>query len=195
MENASHTVREGLRGIVFFTGIIWAAFLLTLVFPSLDSFGVAPRTLIGLVGIPVAPFLHANLYHLLGNTIPLFILLALLAGSKARSFEIVIDVVLLGGLLLWVFGRPANHIGASGLIFGLITFLMLSGVMEKRIVPMIVAVVVGFLYGGTLLWGILPYFGSQSSWDGHLCGAIAGGIVAYGLTRELWPQEAPARTE
>ena len=92
MENASHTVREELCGIVFF--IIWAAFLLTLVFPSLDSFGVAPRTLIGLVGIPIAPFLHTNLHHLLGNTIPLFILLALLAGSKARSFEIVIEVPL-----------------------------------------------------------------------------------------------------
>jgi membrane associated rhomboid family serine protease len=195
MQNASHTVREELHGILIFIGVIWAVFLLSCAFPAIDSFGVVPRTLIGLVGIPAAPFLHANLHHILGNTIPLFILLALLAGSKARSWEIVIEVALLGGLLLWVFGRTADHIGASGLILGLIAFLMLSGVLEKRVVPMIVAVVVGFLYGGTLLWGVLPSFGSQMSWDGHLCGAIAGGIVAYGLTKQSRPNEASAKDE
>ena len=199
MNNASHTIREELHGILIFIGVIWAVFLLSLAIPSLDSFGVVPRTLLGLVGIPAAPFLHANLHHILGNTIPLFILLALLAGSKARSWEIVIEVALLGGLLLWVFGRArhgrTDHIGASGLIFGLITFLMLSGFLERRAVPMIVAVLVGFLYGGTLLWGVLPSFGSQMSWDGHLCGAIAGGIVAYGLTRKSPPNHASAKED
>jgi membrane associated rhomboid family serine protease len=191
MANASHTIRDELHGIAIFIGFIWAVFLLSLVFPSLDSFGIVPRTLRGVVGIAAAPFLHVDFHHLLSNTVPLFILLALLAGSKARSFEIVIDVIVLGGLLLWVFGRRADHIGASGLIFGLIAFLMLSGVLEKRVVPMIIAVVVGFLYGGTLIWGIMPTFGSQMSWDGHLCGAIAGGVVAYGLTRESKPRETP----
>ena len=184
MQNASHTIREELYGIVAFIGIIWAVFLLTCAVPSLDSYGVVPRTFVGLVGIPAMVFLHADLHHLLVNTIPLLILLVLLAGSKARSWEIVIDVTLLGGLLLWLAGRPAIHIGASGLIFGLIAFLILSGFLEKRIVPLIVSLVVGFLYGGTLLWGILPRIGSHISWDGHLCGAIAGGIVAYALTRE-----------
>jgi membrane associated rhomboid family serine protease len=192
MHNASHTVREELRGILIFIGVIWAVFLLSIAIPSLNSYGVVPRSPIGLVGIPAAPFLHANLRHIMGNTIPLFILLALLAGSKARSWEIVVEVVLLAGLLLWVFGRSADHIGASGLIFGLIAFLMLSGFLEKRAVPLLVAVVVGFLYGGTLLWGVLPSFDSQMSWDGHLCGAIAGGIVAYGLTKQSRPSDAPA---
>ena len=194
MTSASHTVRDELHGVAIFIAVIWAAFLLSLVFPSLNSFGVVPRTLRGLVGIAAAPFLHADFHHLLGNTVPLFILLALLAGSKARSFEIVIDVIVLGGLLLWVFGRGADHIGASGLIFGLITFLMLSGFLEKRVVPMMIAVFVGFLYGGTLIWGIMPSFGSQMSWDGHLCGAVAGGIVAYVLTHESKP-ETPAAKE
>ena len=194
MTSASHTVRDELHGVAIFIAVIWAAFLLSLVFPSLNSFGVVPRTLRGLVGIAAAPFLHADFHHLLGNTVPLFILLALLAGSKARSFEIVIDVIVLGGLLLWVFGLGAYHIGASGLIFGLITFLMLSGFLEKRVVPMMIAVFVGFLYGGTLIWGIMPSFGSQMSWDGHLCGAVAGGIVAYVLTHESKP-ETPAAKE
>jgi membrane associated rhomboid family serine protease len=193
MANASHTVAEELHGIVLFVGSIWAVFLLTFVFPSLDSLGIVPRTLAGLVGIVAAPFLHANAHHLFSNTIPLVVLLTLLAGSKARSWEIVAGVAVLGGLLLWTFGRSATHIGASGLIFGLIAFLIISGIMEKRIVPLIVTVVVGFLYGGTLLWGILPQFGSQTSWDGHLCGAIAGGMVAYALAREPTPGETPAK--
>jgi membrane associated rhomboid family serine protease len=142
---------------------------------------------LGLIGIPAAPFLHADLHHIVSNTVPLFILLALLAGSKARSWEIVADVVILGGVLLWLFGRHATHIGASGLIFGLIAFLILSGFLERRLVPLAVAVLVGFVYGGTLISGVLPRLGSHVSWDGHLCGAIAGGIVAYALTRESKP--------
>ena len=193
MQNASHTVREELWDIVIFIGVIWAVFFESLLFPSLDSFGVVPRKLIGLVGIPAAPFLHARFFHLLGNTVPLFFLLALLAGSKARSFEIVIEIILLGGLVLWFFGRTGDHIGASGLIFGLIAFLILSGFLEKRVVPMIVAVVVGFSYGGTLLFGVLPTVGPQISWDGHLCSAIAGGIVAYDLTRDSRPREAAGK--
>jgi membrane associated rhomboid family serine protease len=191
MANASHTIREELRGIAIFICVIWAVFLVSRVFPSIDTLGIVPRTFLGLIGIATAPFLHANFQHLLGNTVPLFILLALLAGSKARSFEIVIEVILLGGLLLWIFGRTADHIGASGLIFGLIVFLMLAGVLERRPVPMIVAVIVGFLYGGTLFWAVMPSFGSQMSWDGHLCSAVAGGLVAYGLTRESKPNETP----
>lgn len=183
MKSASHTIREELHGILAFLGVIWAVFLLSLAFPSLDSFGVVPRTLGGLVGILAMPFLHANLQHILGNTVALFVLLALLAGSKARSWEIVVEVVLLGGLLLWIFGRPAIHIGASGLVFGLVAFLIVAGFLERRVVPLLVSLVVGFLYGGTLLWGILPRIGSHISWDGHLCGAVAGCVVAYALTK------------
>jgi membrane associated rhomboid family serine protease len=184
MQNALHTIKGEFHGVLLFVGTIWAVFLVSLPFPSLDSWGVVPRTLVGLVGIPAMPFLHANLHHILSNTIPLLVLLSLLAGSKARFWEIVTEVVLLGGLLLWLCGRPATHIGASGLIFGLIAFLIVSGFLEKRIVPMVIAVVVGFLYGGSLLSGIVPWVGPNISWDGHLCGVIAGGAVAYALTKE-----------
>ena len=179
-----HTIREELNGVFVFVGVIWCVFFLGFVAPfNLDSFGVTPRTLVGLIGIPALPFLHANLAHLLSNTIPLTVLLLLLAGSRAKSWAIVIDIVLLGGVLLWLFGRQATHVGASGLIYGLIAFLIVSGFLEKRIVPLVISVAVGFLYGGTLLWGILPRLGSQLSWDGHLFGAIAGWIIAYLLTK------------
>ena len=138
------------------------------------------------------PFLHADLHHILGNTFPLIVLLALLAGSRARSWEVVLDIVLLGGFLLWLCGRPAIHIGASGLIFGLMAFLILSGLLERRLVPLAVAILVGFLYGGALISGVLPRFGSSISWDGHLCSFVAGGVVAYALTRQRErPSEGP----
>ena len=99
-------------------------------------------------------------------------------------------------MLLWTFGRPAVHIGASGLISGLTAFLILSGFLEQRIIPLLIALLVGFLYGGSLALGVIPRVGSQISWDGHLCGAIAGGVVAYALTRgSRRPFYAPAVRE
>ena len=190
MANASHTIREEIRSVIVFIGLIWAVFLVSLVFPGLDQFGVIPRKLCGLVGIAAMPFLHGNLGHILSNTVPLFILLVLLAGSRAESWEVVVIISVLGGLLLWLFGRPAVHIGASGLISGLIAFLILSGLLELRIVPFLTTLLVGFLYGGSLVLGILPRLGSDVSWDGHLCGAIAGGLVAYALTRRSRAQES-----
>lgn len=181
--NAARSIREELHGVLLFVGIVWAVFALSLAIPGIDKYGVVPRTLVGLVGIPAMPFLHANWAHILGNTVPLVVLLSLLAGSRARSWRIVAGVVLLGGLLLWTFGRSANHIGASGLIFGLISFLIVAGFLERRLVPLAISLLVGFLYGGTLLWGIIPRFGSQVSWDGHLAGAVAGAAVAFALTR------------
>ncbi len=165
----THTVREELRGVLVFVGVVWCVFVVGLVLPfSINALGVTPRSLFGLVGIPLMPFLHADLNHLLSNTIPLTVLLLLLAGSKANSWSIVAFIILLSGSMLWLFGRPATHVGASGLIFGLIAFLLVSGILERRIVPLLIAIVVGFLYGGTLLTGIIPDLGSHISWEGHL---------------------------
>lgn len=192
MALSSHTVREELRGALVFVGAIWTVSLLGWVFPALEQFGVVPRTLRGLPGILGMPFLHANLHHLVSNTVPLVVLLILLAGSRAASWQVVVDIVLLGGALLWIFGRTAVHIGASGLISGLTVFLMLAGLMEQRMMALLVALLVGFLYGGSLVLGVVPRFGSTLSWDGHLCGAVAGGIVAYVLTRPS--AQHPVRT-
>jgi membrane associated rhomboid family serine protease len=179
-----HTVREELRGVLVFVGLVWCVFVVGLVLPlDINSLGVTPRSLIGLVGIPLMPFLHASWGHLLSNTVPLTVLLLLLAGSRAKSAAIAVYLVLFGGSLLWLFGRPATHVGASGLVYGLIAFLLVSGLLERRLVPLVISVVVGFLYGGTLLSGILPDLGSHISWEGHLLGAMAGGVVAGMLTR------------
>ncbi|MCA9149812.1 MAG: rhomboid family intramembrane serine protease [Planctomycetales bacterium] len=175
-----HRVGEELTGVVVFIAAIWGVFLLEYVTP-IDAWGLVPRRVTGLVGIVTMTFLHGGWGHLLGNTVPLFVLLTLLAGSRERSWLVTLLIIVIGGSLLWVFGRTANHQGASLLIFGLITFLISSGAyFERRPATVLTALVVGLLYGTTLLFGVLPKFGtaSQVSWDGHLCGAIAGVIVA-----------------
>jgi membrane associated rhomboid family serine protease len=174
-------VPDELGGIAAFIGVIWGVFVVSRFIPTLNCYGVVPRTPRGLTGIPAMPFLHRDLHHILSNTVPLFVLLAVLAGSCAQSWQAVVEIVLLGGFLLWLFGRPAIHIGASGLVFGLIAFLIVSGFRGGRIIPLAIALVVGFVYGGTLLSGVLPRLKSHISWEGHLCCAVAGGIVAYAL--------------
>jgi membrane associated rhomboid family serine protease len=186
--SVQHTIKDELTGVLIFVGAMWVVFLLNWVLPvDLNGYGITPRTWSGLIGIPASPFLHLNLRHIVSNTVPLLVLLILLAGSKANSWGIVIAIILVSGGLLWLVGRNATHIGASGLVFGLVAFLIVSGFLEGRIVPLLIALVVGFLYGGTLLSGVVPRMHSSMSWDGHLCGAIAGGLIAYVLTRSPTP--------
>lgn len=183
-----HRVQDEVKGIMAFIAVIWLVFLVSLVSPvNLLAYGVIPRTAWGLVGIVASPFLHADWSHIVSNTVPLLVLLLLLAGSRANSAKIVLLIILLSGALLWLFGRPAIHVGASGLIFGLMVFLVASGILERRPLPLLVSLLVGFMYGGSFLVGIAPRFGSLVSWDGHLLGALAGGLVAYTLASRQKP--------
>lgn len=171
-----HTIRRDFVAIAIFIGIIWIVFAFDR-FMALEQYGLVPRSSRGLIGIFAMPFLHGDLSHIISNTVPLAITLLLLAGSRANSGAIVFLIILLGGAGLWVFGREALHIGASGLVFGLIAFHIFSGFFERRIKSIVIAFVVGGLYAGTLLNGVLP-FQKGVSWDGHLLGAVAGALVA-----------------
>ncbi len=183
MQSHVHRIREELPAVVLFLAAIWGVFLLDLFLP-LERFGLIPRDWGGLVGVATMPFLHANFTHLLNNTVPLAVLLTLLAGSRADSRIAVFLITLLGGLLLWLMGRgDSMHIGASGLVFGLAVFLIVSGILERRTLPLLVSIFVAFTYGTTLLGGILPWQ-SGVSWDGHLFGGIAGALVAWILVRQ-----------
>jgi membrane associated rhomboid family serine protease len=182
MTTLADAVRETLVSILIFIGLIWAVFLLSRFLPGITDYGLLPRSAKGLIGIGTMPFLHAHLGHIVANTIPLLVLLFLLAGSRAQSWPIVLEIVVFSGVLLWTFGRKANHIGASGLVFGLIGFLIFAGVFERRFVSIVVALITLVLYGGSMLWGMLP-IQEGVSWDGHLCGAIAGGLLAFQMAR------------
>lgn len=184
-----HRIQEELVGVLVFVGAVWGAYFVDWVVPvDFSQWGVRPRTWMGLVGVPLAPFLHADFWHLFSNTFPLLVLLTLLAGSRANSAVVVLGLIVVSGALLWLVGRNANHIGASALIFGLITFLVAAGVLERRPVALVIAAAVAFFYGGTLVWGILPVWKSPVSWEGHLCGAVAGVGLALLMTRDTKAQ-------
>lgn len=186
-----HRVKEELNFILVFVGLVWLVFLIHWMIANrisdggLNAWGLAPRDTGHLIGVITMPFLHGGWNHLIGNTLPLTVLLCLVAGSRANTLAVVPLVTLCGGLLLWCFGRSTGsdgskfiHVGASGLIYGLMTFLIVGGFREQRLRELGIAVFVGIVYGGTLLSGIVPLGAAKGvSWDGHLSGAV-GGIVA-----------------
>jgi len=158
---------------------MWVVQLADFVIPlDLNGLGLRPRTFRGLIGIALMPFLHAGLGHLLSNTVPLVILLGLTVTTRRQPWHVVVSIVLGNGILLWLFGRNAIHVGASGLVFGLIAYLITVGIREKQLKSLTIAILVGFFFGTTLLFGVMPTFRSAVSWDGHLCGAISGTFVA-----------------
>ncbi len=167
--------------MAIFVGTIWVIFILDRILP-LEKLALFPRHISGLPGILFSPFLHQDLAHIVGNSLPLIALLTLLAGSRADSRKAVVAIIACSGSLLWLFGRSVPVIGASGLVFGLIGFLITSGLMERRAIAMAVSLFVGLTYGTTLLFGVLP--GQPGvSWDGHLFGAVGGVICAWALAR------------
>ena len=142
--------------------------------PFLNRFGILPRTTIGLLGIMFSPLLHANLQHLLANALPLLVLLTLLWSNREYHPGRTLALIwVASGLGTWLIGRgQAIHLGASSLVFGLVAFLILAGFRAKSWSSVLVAILVIALYGG-VFYGVLPQAG-PSSWEGHLCGALAG---------------------
>ncbi len=184
MKTYVHKIKEEVLVIAIFIAVIWIVFGLDYFLP-LEKLGLVPRDGGGLFGILAMTFLHGDLQHIMSNTLPLVVLLALLAGSRADSRKVVAIIIVFGGVLLWLFGRGDYvHIGASLLVFGLASFLIVSGILEKRTIPMIISIIVALVYGTSLLSGIMPWqFGV--SWDGHLMGGIAGAVTAWMLVNKV----------
>ena len=146
---------------------------------ELDQFGIVPRRLSGLLGIPLAPFLHAGWSHLAANTLPFAILGLFVMGRGERTFwSVSAGIVVWGGLAVWLLGRSQTvHVGASGLIFGYFGYLVALGVIEHSVVSIVRALVVGLFYG-SIIWGVLPNH-RGISWEGHLFGLLAGIAMAW----------------
>lgn len=150
---------------------------------ALNQYGIRPRTLDGLYGIAYAPFLHGDFTHLISNTLPFLVLgwLILLEGV-GHFFVVYLVSSVVAGLGTWIIGSSGSvHIGASGVIFGFLGYLLLSGFFQRSLRSILISVIVGALYGGCLL-GVLP--GRPGiSWEGHLFGFI-GGILAARIYRK-----------
>jgi len=144
---------------------------------AFNAYGIGPRVAEGLLGVLLWPFLHGNLYHLLSNTTPLLLMGFLVALRGPWLFlQVTALVTILAGLGVWLMGRPAIHIGASGLVFGYFGFLVAISLVERSWTSLAIASFTLFYYGSMLI-GILPTH-SYVSWEGHLAGLIAGVFVA-----------------
>jgi len=173
-------------------GIIWAVKGLEyLGGVSFDSLGIYPRTFCGLPGILFAPLVHANLPHLISNSVPLFILtMAMFYFYSPIAIRTLILIWLIGGTCVWICARSSSHIGASGLIYGEAAFLFFSGLIRNNINLLAISFLTIFLYGG-MVWGIFPFFmDKQISWESHLFGALTGTVLAV-----LFVDKGPQKVE
>jgi membrane associated rhomboid family serine protease len=170
--------RLALKSALLFTGILWAILIIDEVFGlGLARYGLRPGSIAGLIGILTAPLLHGGFNHLLSNSIPLVISMTATLYLYPRSAMRVIPLIWLGsGTLAWFIGRSSLHIGASGLIYGLLAYVFVSGILRRDMRSVSVSLLVGFLYG-SMVWGVLPVR-PHMSWEMHLAGAIFGVLLA-----------------
>src|SRR3954453_13419851 len=176
------SIGGGLKLLAALVGLMWLSEVVdTAMHGALDQYGIISREPRGLIGILTAPFLHLGFGHLISNTLPLVTLGALIAVSgAARLFAVTAIVTVIGGFGTWLISPPNTiTIGASGLVFGYASYLIVRGLFNRRLGQGVVGILVIMGGGSALLTSLLPQDGI--SWQGHLCGGIAGLLAAWVL--------------
>jgi len=170
---------------IAFVLFIWLVFWFEIRFGfDFTSFGVLPKSFKGLKGVLFSPFIHSGIDHLYHNTIPLFVLTtALFYFYRPIAWKVIGYGILLSGFLTWCIGRPAFHIGASGLIYVLVSFTFFKGIFVKHFRLVALSLLVVFLYG-SMVWYIMP-IKENMSWEGHLSGLITGIVFALIFRSEI----------
>jgi membrane associated rhomboid family serine protease len=180
MKEVTQTLKNQALILGGLVGAMWAVMLVNtaLFHGQLNSFGILPHNAIGLRGILFAPFLHANFPHLISNTLPLIVLGWLVMLWETTDILVVTAIsMLIGGLGTWIFGGTGTvHVGASGVVFGYLGYLLLRGYFERKISSLIMSLFVFAVYG-TVLFGMLPGL-PGISWQGHLFGFLGGVLTA-----------------
>ncbi len=177
MARNTGNIIDSFRSVLLVIALLWIVLLISYFIP-LTSFGIRPRTVPGLAGILFAPFLHGGISHLVANSVSLLVLgTVFLTTERKLSLYILAHFVLIGGFGTWLIGRSRFvHIGASGVIYAIIGYLIFNGIFQRNIRTIIISILVFFFYGGAI-WGVLPS-GGFVSWESHLCGFIAGAITS-----------------
>jgi membrane associated rhomboid family serine protease len=172
-----------------FVFIMWLVKIIEVLFNiDLSYLGIFPLSVKGLPGIFFSPLVHSDFGHLFNNSLPLFFLAtALFYFYSEIAVKISLWTYFLTGLLVWLAGRDAWHIGASGLIYGLASFLFFSGIIRKYFRLVALSLLIVFLYG-SMVWGIFPDIYRNVSWESHMLGFISGIILAVRYRKE-GPQE------
>jgi membrane associated rhomboid family serine protease len=184
---------EGFQLLAVIVSVMWIVEVIN----ALDSYrldddGIHARDVERLWGILTSPFLHAGFGHLLGNTVPLlFMGLIIALRGAGRLAAVTCIVIVLGGLGTWLIAPGGTStIGASGLVFGYATYLLSRGFFDRSALELLTGLIVGVIWGGVLLASLVPH--QQISWQGHLCGAIAGVVAAWLLSSRRQDRRAAA---
>lgn len=158
---------------------IWLIYWVEITFGyNFNTYGILPREIKGLRGVLFSPFIHSDASHLSSNSIPLFVLLAsLFYFYRKIAHKVLIYGILFSGLFCWIIARDSYHIGASGVIYLLFSFIFFSGIIRKHYRLIAMSLVVIFLYGG-MIWFIIPTE-DRISWEGHLSGFLIGLLFAF----------------
>ncbi|WP_127959576.1 rhomboid family intramembrane serine protease [Serratia microhaemolytica] len=185
MNKKDSLLREIARYPLILIMVFWVVQIIkSLSGATLLGFGVVPRELYGLVGVVTSPFIHGNFEHLIANTLPFFFLACLLFMShRKRVVSYLVVIWLTTGLITWIIGRNASHIGASGVIYGMASFLVFAGIFGKRLKLIAISILVIFFYSG-LIWGLFSTE-RQVSWEGHLAGTLSGLLLAFCYRKSL----------
>lgn len=155
--------------------------------------GVYPRELKGLPGILFFPLIHGNFKHLIDNSLSLFFLATgVFYFYNKVAFKVFFTLYLIPGIMVWIIGRSSYHIGASGLIYGLASFLFFSGIIRQNANLLAISLLVIFLYG-SMVWGIFPYR-YDISWEGHLAGGLTGFVLSV-IYRNIGPPSTVKKWE
>jgi membrane associated rhomboid family serine protease len=168
--------------LVFPVGILclfWLVkFIENLYSISLAELGIFPLHVEGLPGILLSPFIHGSYSHLISNSVPFLVLsFALFYFYRSLAYRIFILIYILSGICVWLGGRESWHIGASGLVYGLASFLFFSGIFRRDMNLLTISIIVVFLYG-SMFWGIFP-LKPEISWESHLWGAASGLVLSW----------------
>jgi membrane associated rhomboid family serine protease len=189
MEQHQKRILTSLRLPFQFVVLIWAVhFFQVITSTDFGSYGLFPREFFGLRGIVFAPLIHDDLRHLISNSAPIFLLAVMIMYFYRRvAVRSMLMIYLLTGVAVWLFGRRVFHIGASGVVYGLVSFVFWTGIFRRSLKSIILALIVTFLYSGYFL-GILP---NQEgiSWESHLLGGLVGIFTAYWYKEEIEADE------
>jgi membrane associated rhomboid family serine protease len=168
-----------------FVFLMWLVKICEVLFEiDFSGLGIYPLSLQGIPGIIFSPFIHADFTHLLNNSLPLLLLsIALFYFYSEIALKVFSWTYLLTGVLVWFGGREAWHIGASGLVYGLASFLFFSGIIRKYFRLIALSLLVVFLYG-EMVWGLFPGIYRNISWESHMLGFFAGIVLAVWYRKE-----------
>ena len=172
---------------IFFLIIMWIVWIFDYSFSlHLYKYGIYPLNLKGFLGILFAPFIHGDFNHIFSNTFPFLTLgTALFFFYKKYAFKVLLLLYFFSGFWVWLAARSSYHIGVSGVIYGLASFLVFSGLIHKNKALTAISFAIIFLYG-SMVWGVLP-LKPETSWEGHLFGAITGFILSLAFSNKKHP--------